>query len=151
MEKSAQTRAVDDDEVLAHGVGQVLERVVEVALVEQEVAGLEDMVLAVERHLEPSLGHVEMFLDAAAMAGKRPRARARRQPVENEIDAAAEIERRQRAPLEAAFVLTEDRLLVGADMHDPTAARAAADQLRDAEIEGLGEPAQHGRGGAALA
>src|SRR5205085_5398008 len=97
---STQTRAVDDDDVFAGRVREILEGVAEIAAIEQEVAGFQHVLVAVERNLETPLGDVEVLLNALPVRRKRPRPRLRRQSIEHKIDAATEMHRRQGAAFE---------------------------------------------------
>src|SRR6185503_17195095 len=81
-DRSTQPRAVDDDEIFASAVREILETVAEVAAIEQEVAGLEGMLGAIKGDLEAALGHVKMLLDALAMRRKRAGFGLRRQAVQ---------------------------------------------------------------------
>jgi hypothetical protein len=85
-----------------------------------------------------------MLLDPLAVRWKRTRLRLWRQPVEDEIDAAAKIHRRKRTPLEVAGLFGKYRLLVARDMQHRLALRSA-DELRNAEIERFRKLAEHRR------
>lgn len=137
-----QSSAIYNDKVLADSTAEILENVVEVPAIEQELALRHDVNVPVEGDLQTAFRYIQVLLHAFTVRREWSRPHSRRQAVENEVNAAAEIEWRQGAALEARFFLNEHRLLVTRDAKHILSIRST-DELRNAQIQCLGQLAKH--------
>ena len=127
----------------------IFEAVAEVATIEKKVTGFDDVRRALERDLEASFGHVECSSTPSRCDGKGPVLAFAGNWLRTKSMPRPEYMGESRAPFKTGGVLDEGRLAFAGNIQDGLAARAA-NQLRDAEVERFGKPAERRRGGGAI-